>query len=306
MKISQASFLGKSKQVLKKTDFSKKRCVMRLLHLGGGVQSSTIAEMSIEGDLPHLDLAIFADTGDEPSWVYDQISYLSQRLSSVSTPLIILKKSELGLVGDAQKGHGRFASMPFYTKDSAGNIGRLKRQCTSEYKIEVINDYLRDWFIEQTLGKIAKNGSRRINRGIYIESLFGISYDEIERLKDRSTEWQKDIYPLVDKKTTREACEEYLKSKSLPVPKKSSCRVCAFHDDEYWLDLSVNHPSDFEHACDFDDWIRSDDAKLRLTMGLIAPVYLHRSCVPLRDINFVKLLSKERPVPMFCGAHCMT
>lgn len=290
--------IWKDKRVSRTIDFSQKQCVAHVLCLGAGVQSSTIAEMSLNDDLPPFDFAIFADTKNEPPWVYEQVQYLSDKL-----PVIIVEKPDGGLVFNTKSGYGRFVSMPFYTKDEFGNVGRLKRQCTSEYKIEVINDYLRDWLIERGYGKVASDGSRRIGKEFYIESWFGISYDEIERLKDRSTAWEKDIYPLIDKRITREECIKYLKARGLPVPGKSSCIVCAFHDDNYWLDLSVNHPDVFEEACDFDNWIRSDEARQRLTSGLKSDVYLHKSCQPLREVDFSHTPSEW---PLFCSAHCMT
>ena len=41
--------------------------MIEILNLGAGVQSSTVLLMSIHGELPHIDHAIFADTGWEPS-----------------------------------------------------------------------------------------------------------------------------------------------------------------------------------------------------------------------------------------------
>lgn len=288
----------KNKTVLRVRDFSSKKRVARVLHLGAGRQSSTIAEMSANGDLPPIDFAIFADTKNEPEWVYEQVDYLKTRL-----PVVVVEKSAGGIVHDIKYGHGRFASMPFFTKDETGNVGRLKRQCTSEYKIQVINDYLRDWLIERSHGKVASDGSRRISRRVYIESWFGISWDEIQRLNDRSGPWQRDVYPLVDRRMGLEQCLAYLVSHGHPVPGKSSCKVCAFHDDDYWLNLKINHPAEFVEACDFDDWIRSPEAAERLTLGLKADVYLHRSCIPLREVDFE---AQPPTPPMFCGAHCMT
>lgn len=301
MKIVQNSLMPKAvknKTVLRVIDFSKKECVARVLHLGAGRQSSTIAEMSVNGDLPPLDFAIFADTKDEPEWVYQQVEYLKSRL-----PIVVVEKSEGGIVWDTKFGEGRFASMPFYTKDAGGNIGRLKRQCTKEYKIEIINNYLRDWFLDYGYGFIAQDGSRRIDKHIYVESWFGISYDEIQRLKDRSGPWQRDIYPLIDKRMSLKMCLDYLKDNDHPAPGKSSCKICAFHDDDYWQDLKTNHPPYFEEACDFDDWIRGAEAAKRLTLNLKADCFLHRSCVPLRDVDF---LSQPPSLPMFCEANCFT
>ncbi len=300
MKIVQNSLLPgvKNKTVLRVRDFSKKECIARVLHLGAGRQSSTIAEMTVNGDLPPLDFAIFANTKNEPGWVYDQVEYLKSRLS-----VVIVEKSENGIVWDTKFGNGRFASMPFFTKDAIGNVGRLRRQCTKEYKIDPINSYLLDWLIERGYGFIAQDGSRRILKDIYIESWFGISYDEIQRLKDRAGPWQRDIYPLIDKKMSLKMCLNYLRENDHPVPGKSSCKICAFHDDKYWQELKDDHPGYFGDACDFDEWIRGPEGAKRLTLNLKSDCFLHRSCVPLREIDFE---NQPLAIPMFCEADCFT
>lgn len=43
---------------------------LRLLSLGAGVQSTTLALLALDGTLPGLDGAVFADTGWEPAAVY--------------------------------------------------------------------------------------------------------------------------------------------------------------------------------------------------------------------------------------------
>ena len=50
--------------------------MIEVLNLGAGVQSSTVLLMSIKGELPKLDHAIFADTGWEPAAVYRQMEWL--------------------------------------------------------------------------------------------------------------------------------------------------------------------------------------------------------------------------------------
>lgn len=282
-----------------------------VVNLGAGVQSSTLIEMIVEGELPPVDLVIFADTGDEPPWVYNQVAYLAMRLSLRNIPLIRVAKDGPGIVENAMYGHFRFATMPLFTKGDSGKKGQMRRQCTKEFKIQPINNYLLDWMVEHGHGKrgIDKNGRdyRRVSTKVYIEQWYGISMDEIERMKDRGAGWQKAIYPLIDKGMKRSDCIAWLKSKGLPIPDKSSCVVCPFHDDLFWYNLSVNYPPVFEHACIFDDWLRTPEASERFTRNMRQDVYLHRSCEPLRTINF-----RERvKLPLFeandiCGAHCNT
>jgi len=44
---------------------------LRILSLGAGVQSSTLALMIAKGEIPMVDCAIFADTMGEPKAVYE-------------------------------------------------------------------------------------------------------------------------------------------------------------------------------------------------------------------------------------------
>lgn len=49
-----------------------------ILNLGAGVQSTTLYLMSMHGQLPRFDIAIFADTGEEPQAVYTHLDWLKQ------------------------------------------------------------------------------------------------------------------------------------------------------------------------------------------------------------------------------------
>ena len=52
--------------------------MLRVLSLGAGVQSTTLALMAAHGDVgPMPDCAIFADTGDEPAAIYEHLQWLS-------------------------------------------------------------------------------------------------------------------------------------------------------------------------------------------------------------------------------------
>ena len=52
--------------------------MLEVLSLGAGVQSSTVLMLSCRGDLPKLDVAVFADTGWEPAAVYEHLGGLER------------------------------------------------------------------------------------------------------------------------------------------------------------------------------------------------------------------------------------
>lgn len=281
--------------------------VGRFLHLGAGVQSSTLAEMVVEGDLPRVDAVLFADTGNEPYWVYRQVWYLAGRLSAVNIPLIITMQTDTGLVADSMADRTRFVAIPLFTKNpDTGTVGQMRRQCTNEYKIVPNKNWMLDWLVARghATRYTDKNGVtyRRARRSIYVEDWYGISLDEWDRAGRRGAKWQRAVYPLIDRRWRRVDCIRWLKAHDLPIPKKSLCIVCPYHRDYYWLALEQHDPDLFEEACLYDDWLRTPDARRKVVRKKDQPVYLHESCVPLRDVQFDP---SRQPVAM-CGDHCMT
>ena len=112
---------------------------MRVLSLGAGVQSSTVALMIEYGELPMVDCAIFADTQNEPKYVYDWLQYLKSR---VSYPVHIVSKGNLK--EDMLSSKYNFLAIPTYTiNNKTGKKGFTMRQCTNEYKIQPIYQKIR-------------------------------------------------------------------------------------------------------------------------------------------------------------------
>lgn len=290
--IRQLALLPNTKDKLIKQTTSPRKVVGRFLLLGAGVQSSTLAEMIVEGDCERVDMAIFADTGNEPPWVYAQVDYLKERLASVNVPLETVNNGHIlnDLMGFRHEWK-RFASIPLYTVDANGKRGMLRRQCTNEYKIRPVDDAVLNWLIENQHAKVDSIGRRRVNRDIAVEYVYGISQDENQRAKtymgsERDPKWKHHVYPLLDKQMTRRDCIVYLMVNDLKIPRKSSCLICPYHEDEFFRDLHDNIPDLFEKICQFDDWTRSDEAQDIHFAKVKSEVYVHRSCVPLRNIDW--------------------
>jgi hypothetical protein len=56
---------------------------LRILSLGAGVQSSTLALIIEKGEIPMVDAGIFADVKGEPQAVYDWLNYLNYKISNL-------------------------------------------------------------------------------------------------------------------------------------------------------------------------------------------------------------------------------
>ena len=257
---------------------------LRILSLGAGVQSSTMALMADEGAFDHKpDYAIFADTGWEPRKVYDHLAWLKSQLSF---PVIVCKNHlksgsiKQDMINEVTKEKG-FLHIPFFARNTiTGKIGIGPRQCTRNYKITPINRQIRLL--------LELKHRQRFPREMWVEVWVGISRDEASRMKPSREKWIKNTWPLIDENMTREDCLKWYGGKNYRTPAKSSCIGCPYHDNTLWNEIKTQTPSEFEEACELDDMIRNSAKDPNITR------YLHRKGIPLRDIDFNKLLKNKK------------
>ena len=243
------------------------------LSLGAGVQSSALLVLACTDDrVPKPDVAIFADTGDEPAWVYEYLEVLKTYAESHGIEVIVAQKGRLSeWVVDRQRSGERFISVPLFTKNSDGSTGMLMRQCTQEFKIQPI--------IKAVRKHMGYKPRQRVKERV--RCMMGISLDEVERLKPSPLNWCTNSFPLVDLGITREDCYKIIEDVGLPKPERSACVYCPYHSDSYWKWLQDNHPDEFGKAVEFDNDIRDMTAR-----GRNSPGYVHRSLTPLSEVIF--------------------
>lgn len=103
---------------------------LRVLSLGAGVQSTTLALAASRGDVgPMPDIAIFADTQWEPRRVRDHLERLRGMLRFPVHDVTAgsIRKAIL----DRRNTTGRrFAAVPWFIKNPNGSAGMGRRQCT--------------------------------------------------------------------------------------------------------------------------------------------------------------------------------
>jgi|SRR5581483_244504 len=257
---------------------------MKIISLGLGVQSTWLYLASSMGILPKVEAAIFVDTGKEKKKTLEYLEWLTQWAHNNSNiPIIICK--EKNLYADLLS-NDKYVKIPAYTKNNDRSIGMLQRQCTTDYKI-----YIVDKAIRSLLG--LKKGERIKTK---VELWKGISLDEIDRMSIPAEKWKISVYPFcgyqvpgkgnaekidwATKMTRIQIINEYGKN-NFPIPPKSSCVFCPYQSDQAWYNMKVNEPEDFEAAIKVDEAIRNSTKK-----GIIAPAYLHDSCRPLAEVDF--------------------
>lgn len=244
---------------------------IRSISLGAGVQSTTLYLLACRGEIgPKPDVAIFADTQQEPPWVYKNLDRLS-RMGDI--PIHRVSAGDLGTaVLESLKSDGnRFASVPFWVSGSDGRGSPGRRQCTREYKIDAITQELR------RMGGL-KKGEKATGK-LMTEEWIGISCDEVQRAKSSRYSWVKTRWPLIEKRWRRSDCVNYLEGIGYPVPNKSACIFCPYRSLEEYAVWARNYPDLFNEACEWDERLRDGSAR---SMGMKEPQYISRALVPLR------------------------
>ena len=216
---------------------------LRAVSYGGGVQSTALLVLAAQKRID-FNLFLFANVGDDSEHP-DTIRYVE----NVAKPyaehhgieIVELRKrrrdgSEETLMNRLTKEGSR--SLPIPVRMSNGAPGR--RSCTTDFKIGVLAKELK------RRGATAENPAT---------VALGISTDEIERARPGTDERQPvqfRTYPLLDLGLNRGDCQQLIRSAGLPVPPKSACFFCPFHDREAWRKLKRETPALFKKACDLE------------------------------------------------------
>lgn len=270
--------------------------VKNILSFGAGVQSTTLLFMSCEGLLPKLDHVIFADTQWEPSAVYRHLEWCTEYAARHGITIDVrtagnLREDLIDFWGPLRKSKSgnRRASIPAFVKNPDGSQGIVRRQCTSEYKINVIERYVR----EKCLG--LRRG-QRWPKSHAVTQWIGISCDEVQRMKRSTRPAVHYWHPLIEADACaihdgrsmfssgmdRADCLAWIASRNLPTPPRSACIGCPFHSNAEWAALT---PEELADACEVDALIRQRQ-RGRDKSDLVGDPYLHRSLIPLVEIDF--------------------
>jgi len=275
---------------------------LRIIAEGVGVQTVTLYFMSSLGIIPRADYAIFADPGAEKNATYRYLEYLKGwQQKNNGIPLIhstLRSTIKEDLINGTNSTGNRFASIPAFTLNVKENSkGMLRRQCTNEYKIMVVDKEIQKLYGLPKWGRIPKT-----------EIWMGITLDEIERAKpdiDKKQKWKIRVYPFLNlncsffpQSLTRSDCTQWLLNNNFPIPPKSACFFCPYQGDNQWLEIKQTEPENFQEAVMLDKKIRNSTKK-----GVRNPIYLHGSCKPLDEVDFNE--SQEELFNNSCdGGYC--
>jgi hypothetical protein len=228
---------------------------MKVLSLGAGVQSTTLALMAARGEIEVPDCAIFADTGWEPAAVYQHLDRLEPLL-----PFPVYRVS----AGDIRDSiaSSRYDPIPWYV---AGGMGR--RQCTKEFKLYPIHRQVRMLLG----GKTPKGGC---------EMWVGISTNEAHRMKPSSVQYIVNRWPLIELRLSRADCHAKLDRWNIETP-RSACCGCPFLSDEDWRQRRQQP-----------EWAETVELSHRLAA---TGQYMHRSLRPIDEVELGTWAERGQP-----------
>lgn len=212
--------------------------LMKVISYGGGIQSTALILLSIDGVLEKPDAVIFSDTGSEMKSTYDTVNSLEQLCKDHDINFV---RVQMGVL------HEDYIELNILPR-----IGNSS--CTMNYKIRPIRKWLR------------KNQDES---GIkpYSQLWLGITIDEERRARESDVQWVENRFPLLELNMTRDDCSNYIKEKypNLNVS-KSGCFHCPYSPKNHWVILRRDHPDLFSIALDMEK--AANEGIYRLRLGL--------------------------------------
>lgn len=243
-----------------------------ILSFGGGVNTVALMAMLIQDGAP-LDAAVFADTGGEVPETYESVKTAREYLEKHGIPLIVVK--------------ARPRQTDLYETALRRRVipSVQWRWCTRDFKVNPIHK-----FYSQL--------------GVHVYQYMGIAFDEIHRMKDSREDHITNLYPLIDKRITRQGCIDMIAEAGLPVPEKSGCYFCPFNSTDRWRYLLDRHPYLFEKAIALEE-----NSKHFPRQRLTDQVFRERDRVTLREYRRRLIQGTESAQILDgaeCGGNCMT
>jgi len=215
---------------------------LRVLSMGWGRQTWTMAAMMALDEMPRTDFIVHADTTHERAATYEFRRQWEPWLSEHGLKVVTVKSPQPNVVEQSS------VMIPAFTTDPAtGSEGQVRRQCTHDWKIAPIRRFIR--------AELERRGEK-IGPGL-VESWQGISLDEFQRMRDSGASYITNVYPLVERKMRLADCIAWLDAHGLPTPPKSSCTFCPYRSLSSWRALKQEGGSDWAEAVMVDTAIRN-------------------------------------------------
>lgn len=247
------------------------------------MQSTALALMSCENkmkgiihkEVPIYDAVVFCDLGLEPYWVKNQVTFIKEACDKAGIPF---HEIESNLYDDYMNnfGKGHVSSVPFWSIDESGKKAKMRRHCTIDYKIVLIEKFLRYKLLGYKKYQRLRPEDVRAH-----EMHIGFSYEEKRRISgiEQSRLFVKK-YPLIEMKWERADSYRYILEVWGLDTKASACCFCPFHKNYFFKYLKDNSKSDYEKTVAFDRMI----GEMQASTAIKSKIYISRSRKRIEDL----------------------
>lgn len=261
---------------------------MKILSCGAGMQSTALALMSCENKIaadnghgtvhplvPIYDAVIFCDLGMEPPWVMAQVHFIRRACESAGIHFKILDSP---LYADFMKNFGerRTISIPWWTIKDDGHKSKMPRNCTIDYKVEVISKYVRWELLGYRKGQRLRPADQKAH-----EMHMGFSFEERRRCRESPNPMFVNRFPLVDLGWTRAESFAYIKDVWGLETRASACTFCPFHKNYFFQHLKENEPAEYARLVEVDHLLRDKNPKPPMDSDL----FISRSRKRIEDLT---------------------
>lgn len=276
--------------------------LVRAFSFGGGVQSHAVLAMQAMRQLENpYDVFIFSNVGhdsENPETLAYLENYTRPFCEEFGINLIELRRNVRGRgeVTLYEEIHYQRRSIIIPAYFGQGGFGN--RNCTTDFKVRVIDRYIRDagythgyvglGISTDEFGRARSTEWHNYEGGDYAPDENApqqLSMFEEDEKSDKEPSrrwlgyWKRREYPLIEQRISRAMCAEIIAAAGLPEPPKSSCYFCPFKRPEEWKQLKEQSPNLFEKAVGIEAAI--NEKRLYLAKD---GMFLHRSKRPLAQV----------------------
>ncbi len=205
------------------------------ISFSGGVESRTMAILF--GDRAN---AIFSDTGSEHKELYNQLDAVEQKIKTFHNNdfEIIKVRNE------------NYISLEGYIREYKFFPSFKARFCTAMFKIEPIDNYLRQYKEE----------------GVTL--MIGLNADEADKRTGNHglLPFVKYTYPLVELGITRKMCKEILAAADIatnfpPYMQRGGCKFCYYKSKKEYAAMALINPDEFDEVVALEEDIQDKREK---------------------------------------------
>jgi hypothetical protein len=210
-----------------------------VLSLGGGLQSTVIAEMALDDEhpLPAPDWMVHADTGAESEMTQATIARIGKLCESKGVNFAIVTNTNINL--------------PIYQYYTERGIVPMptSAQCTTKFKIAPIQKFVQT-LVDKSLPKP------------WVRMQIGITTDEAHRQRESERKYIKNTYPLIELCMSRRQARNWMIENRPDVQvAKSGCFHCHYQSSKQWAKLARNNPEQFALAREMEESAKANGVR---------------------------------------------